>query len=529
MLVNSAIELYTMLLAWHLHNGFWSILSGTGIGAIPFVIVVIKTLLDFQEREGVSSKQIVRALEVKLYSMLFVFFIAVTPLINLYAENTRYYHSNCQANGNTTPQVSEKSFGDSGTNLDKDEGHFAAMMGDKIPQAPLWWYVFSRLNLAVANSLKYELPCRADISSVAANLAKSAITNPHLRDEAKQFQKDCWLPAANKFMRDNPEVPPSLKDDDKSWFGSNYFVTTNGYYNSFRTSKGLKAFDYSVLHGDNIQSDGADGLGWPTCDRWWSDANAGLRKRLIADVKTGTMASKLSDWNATAPSFYSTTTLSDNALLKTALVAPTKGGSVSAMEISNEAYSGGAGSTDVGQVASNLVNEVAAIGALWGGATALLEAQAYKEAAPIIQAFVLMMFVIVLPLLMLLSLYDIGTLVSLTVVQFSVMFWSFLFALAYWLNNFMLSTMMTDDLTDFAVATETPLKIIILTWIVKFSYLLLPLIFSALLSVVGNNLGLSLAGRMEGMMHGVGKNAANNGGKAGSIAGKTVASKFKKK
>ena len=78
MLVNSAIELYTMLLAWHLYDGFWSILSGTGIGALPFVVVIISTLLDFQEKENVGSKQLVRVLEVRLYTMLFVFFIAVT-------------------------------------------------------------------------------------------------------------------------------------------------------------------------------------------------------------------------------------------------------------------------------------------------------------------------------------------------------------------------------------------------------------------------------------------------------------------
>lgn len=505
MLVNSAIELYTMLLAWHLYDGLWSILSHTGIGAIPFIVVIIKTLLDFQEREGVTSKQIVRALEVKLYSMLFVFFIGVTPFINLYTENTKYYHSSCPADDSSSATVSEKSFGDSGTTLDSEEGRYAAMMGSQVPQAPLWWYVFSRLNIAIANSLKFELPCRADIASVAANLSVASITDPQLRQEAVQFNNDCWLPASNKFMRDNPEVPPSLADDDRSYFGSQFFVTQQGYYDSFRTKQGLKAFDYSVLHGDDIQSDGADGLGWPTCDRWWSDDTNGLRKRLLSDVKNGTMANSIGDWNGVASSYFGSNTQADDQLLKTAIVSPGAKSPATKLAISNSQIDGGWSSLE------GWINGATGAGLLFDGPHMLMESQVLKAGAPVIQAFALMMFVIVLPLLLLFSLYELGTLVSLTVVQFSIIFWSFLFALALWLNNFLMSSLMDGKWIDMVNTGDQPMEAMVTLWIVRFTYLLLPLLFSTLLGVVGNNLGLGIEKGMGNLMYGSNKSGSSAG------------------
>jgi hypothetical protein len=426
--------------------------------------------------------------------MLFVFFIGVTPFINLYTENTHYYHASCPANDASAATVSEKTFGDSGTTLDSEEGRYAAMMSDNVPQAPLWWYVFSRLNIAIANSLAFELPCRADIASVAANLSVAAISDPQLRQETVQFNNDCWLPASNKFMRDNPDIPPSLKDDDRSYFGSAFFVTQQGYYDNFRTKQGLSSFDYSVLHGDNIQSDGADGLGWPTCDRWWSDSTSGLRTRLLKDVKEGSMANSLSQWNGVAPTFFNTTTQSDDQLLKTAIVSPGATSPATKLAISNSHIDGSWSSLE------GWINGATGAGLLFEGPHMLMEAQVLKAGAPVVQALALMMFIILLPLLMLFSLYDLGTLVSLTVVQFSIIFWSFLFALALWLNNFLMSALMNGRWIDMVNTGDQPMEAMVTLWIVRFTYLLLPLLFSALLRTVGKDLGLGIEQGMSGLM-----------------------------
>jgi hypothetical protein len=512
MLVNSAIELYTVLLGWHLYDGFWSILSGTGLGALPFVIVIISTLLEVQEKENIGSKQLIRLLEVRLYTMLFVYFIAVTPFINLHTENTHYVAAKCPADDSSLPLLSDLYIGDSGTTLDGDMGRYDAMFaGGHIAQAPLWWYVFSHLNLAIANSLKFELPCRADIVSVSANLASANITDPNLRLEAAHFNNQCWLPASNKFLAGHDVIPPSQEPiaENVAWFGSKYFLNTAGYYDQYRTDLGLKDFSYSVLHGDDVVSDGADGLGWPTCKRWWEDSTDGLRKRLMADISNGSMKGKMAEWNTVSQSFFGSPTDAADQLLKTAITAPATTSPLSRMPLL-EAHAGG---RKLGEDALNLV---ASAGVAYEGAFAILEAQALKAGAPVAQAFILMMFVILLPLLMLLSLYDLGTLVTLTVVQLSVMLWSFLFALAYWLNNFLLSALYGNHWTEMLTTPDVPLEMLVITWIIKFTYVGLPVLCSVLFGLVGNNLGAGLGNHMTRMTQSAGSGAGGGGKKLAS-------------
>lgn len=514
MLVNSAIELYTMLLAWRLYDGFWSIFSGTGIGAIPFIVATISTILDAQEKENISSKQLIRALEVRLYSMLAVFFLAVTPFIDIYPDNTRYIQASCPADDSSATVTSEKFFGASGTTLDNDSGRFAAMLGGHIPQAPLWWYVFSRLNMAVANSLKFELPCRADLVTVSANLAMSSITDPALRKETAHFHNQCWLPASNKFLREHPSIPPSQEPiaDNVSWLGSRFFLNTAGYYDSFRTDEGLQSFAYSVLHGDDAVSDGADGLGWPTCERWWSDGTDGLRVRLLKDVKDNMSGANLASWNTASPTWFGSSTDANDQLLKSAIVSPTKKSPQSQLPIANSQIDGGWNSLE------GWINGAAGVGVLYSAAGALIESQALKAGAPVVQACVLMLFIIVLPLLMFLSLYDIGTLVTLTVVQFSVMFWSFLFALALWMNNFLLSTLFDGRWLDMLNSGDQPMEMMVTLWIIRFMYVVLPLVFSTLLAVVGRDLGLGIENQMTNMTHGLGGGSKSGAGKVKDMA-----------
>ncbi len=512
MIVNSAIELYTMLLAWHLYDGFWSILSGTGLGALPFVFIMISTLLDAYEK-GFDTKQLIRILEVRLYTALFVFFIAVTPLINLFTENTHYIEVSCPADGSTAAATTDTFYGDSGTSIDQDTAKYGAMFqGNQVAQAPLWWYVFSKLNLAIANSLKFELPCRADIATITANLASANITDPNLRLEAAHFNNQCWLPASNKFLAGHDVIPPSQEPiaENVSWFGSKYFLNTEGYYDQYRTDVGLKDFSYSALNGDDVVSDGADGLGWPTCKRWWEDSRDGLRTRLMADISNGSMKGKMADWNTMSPTWFATSTDAGDQLLKTAITAPGTTSPGAKLPIANAHINGGWFSLE------GWVNGAAGVGVAYEGAFALLEAQAIKAGAPVIQAIVLMMFVIVLPLLMFVSLYDVGTLVTLTVVQFSVMFWSFLFALAWWLNNFLLTALLGDHWFDMLNTGDQPMEMMMTMWVVKFTYLVLPLIFSALLGSAGRNLGLRLEGGMQGMMYGAGSGAKTGAVKMGN-------------
>src|SRR5690606_11179134 len=67
------------------------------------------------------------------------------------------------------------------------------------------------------------------------------------------------------------------------------------------------------------------------------------------------------------------------------------------------------------------------------------KARMYRDAGPIIQAIILMFFTVATPLLLVLSGYRLDVLVTLLAVKFSVFFWTCLFAVAVWMDNFFLA------------------------------------------------------------------------------------------
>jgi hypothetical protein len=77
-----------------------------------------------------------------------------------------------------------------------------------------------------------------------------------------------------------------------------------------------------------------------------------------------------------------------------------------------------------------------------------------------------------------------------------------------------MSSLMDGRWIDMVNTGDQPMEAMVTLWIVRFTYLLLPLLFSALLGVVGNNLGLGIERGMSGMMYGASK--------AGSTAGKQM-------
>ena len=179
--------------------------------------------------------------------------------------------------------------------------------------------------------------------SVVSNLANLQITDPLLRDETNQFYRDCYLKAANKYMRERPDETEianayrSNKEEDMSWIGSKLFVGQTGYYDQLRPSKPIKAMPYSALRGDDVMGPDLEairdlngktqvaGPGWPTCDQWWNSDDGGLRERLLGDIKNKGLGDQAKDaYAAVAGTLFDTQRQSDDALLQAAVAIPGK-------------------------------------------------------------------------------------------------------------------------------------------------------------------------------------------------------------
>lgn len=513
----SIIELYTLILGWYIYDGFWAIISETGLVLIPFIVVVISTLIDDPENgRKVTSSELIGKIEFRLYPMIAVVFFACAPLINIYPENTRFSNMSCVASDdgdNLYRATTDHEAFDSGSTYDQQTERFSVMINNRIPAAPLWWYVWTSLNQAIAHSAKEELPCQPNMRVVMWGMANIGIGDRDLRRETARFYHDCWEPSANKLFREQPVIPPSYRegfDLDVSWAGSRYFLNLDGYYNSFRTTESLIEFPYNETRDASVAPpDYNDGGGWPTCNVWWSDDTFGLRTRLVDDLRGGNWTLDCDANRCLGPFFrylatrwFGSETEAENVLLRSAI----------SMDAFQHNLSMSRAYTDQWQVMSLLRQLVTTTGLAAKTVGSSVEAEVLRMGAPIVQALVLLVFTCVLPILLTLGLYSVQNLVTLTILQFSIIFWTYLFALAHWLDNFFLEALVSQNDASAALyfitmpfvsgAEQTASELLIIKWITRFMYIFLPIIFSTLMGAVSVSAGSRLSMMGEAMLSG---------------------------
>jgi len=533
----SAVELYLTMLAWHLYNGIWEFLAESGLAILPFIAIIIKALISTAEKKNKmqDGSIILQSLETPVYMMLFVMMVAFVPTINLHLENMTETRLECSSGDNTSiygpsselkRRASSNAALSTNTTYDDPNASLIVTLQGDIPKAPVWWYFFHKLSQASALALTNILPCNPDLRSLRADVNYLNINDQLLRNETSQFLRDCWRPAANQFFRDQPTSTLANIDDDIAWAGSKFFLTTPGYYDKSYAQENLSSFpfnygpDAKMPNGDN-EGAIAENRGQPYCHHWWQNTEFGLRGRLLTDINIyfNDRSNASSYIDAIKAWFNGDNTEMEDALLRSALNAETRlSGQQTSNSFTRENQGAGYSAGDrFSQVFSTI-----GIGLKTLGSTT--EAHIYRQAAPIVQSLVIMLFICILPILQLLSLYSIETLVTLTVTLFSIIFWTFLFALAYWLDNFLLgalesagadgSTMLS--LRSISNPSNHSQELDIINWITRFMYIFLPLLFTSFMGLVTKG-AVGSIGEMTGRM---GKGSANAGGQGGATVQK---------
>ncbi len=520
--VGSTIELYTTILGWILYDAIWGILAYTGLVLVPFIITIVNVVIDTRDSaQEISAKGLIRILETRIYIMIGVVMFAAQPLINVNPSKTTYTQYRCgvTASKSLTKTMTELAYGDSKSTLDKSTGTFGVMLDGRTPRAPIWWYLTTKLNHAIAQTARQELPCQADLRTMGAGLSKLNIADKALKDELKDFYKDCWQPAANQFARERlpeAELPAKFKDgaiyDDITWPGSEFFISRAGYYDTLRATKAVPAFPYSPSR-DSVKFPepplGVEMGGFPTCHEWWLgyasdgisfDSDKGLRERLLTYIKNDAIPDDSEDstgawWKFWAEDKFATTADADDALIKTTLNAESE---EIQLELTNGAteYGGMMGST-TDHVLRGMRSLIGGAGLLIGGAKKAVEVEMVRQVAPMVQSMVLLIFTVGLPLLLAMGSFSLKTMMALTLLQFSIIFWAFLFALAAWLDNFLLSglwsgadknaNMLMDTLMPNTSGVGT--QILAISWVTWMLYTLAPLAFTYSMGVIGVRAG----------------------------------------
>ncbi len=480
--VGSFLELVTAAAAWRIYDTLWRLLIDTGLAYLPFAAILIGGLRSATvgiplAQRGVAALQVS---ELRLYLAFLVVFLGVVPSVTVHPKDFVFAENDCLLSDSdmrrrlTLRHAAESS--------DYD---FLELGGEPV-SVPLWWWLLNNLSRGLTAAAINALPCRLDLRTLSADIVAASVRDPRLREELLHFQRACWKVAYRRFLRvgtasSEPLPEGSSLEEDLSWAGSSFFLQSPGYYDQLFPAEAVSSFPYDSERDDTFAAAefSADG-GFPSCRQWWLDSDLGLRARLLTSLDHGLRAR----WRHL---FRSRSDAEDDRLLRAVLHTdrPLAQGVLKGELV----RTGWAAS-----IADSALSIGAGFGAVRSAPELAVSLKLVRDTAPIIQSLLLLLLVATLPILLAVGLFQLELLISLSLAFSSIVFWSFLFRLVFWLDTALTAAILPDS--AFGLLDNGFFQLVF--QVLLFSlYVAFPPLFTWFLAAAGSSFATALA-------HGIG-------------------------
>jgi len=506
MTANSFLEYFLVLFGWMLNNALWNILISTGLFALPLVFKVLGIWLKVREEGADEGNKGVLALprvEHALYVSFCVMLFCCIPLLPVDISTIKFDTSRAKQCGVSVPTPQNSGY--KGLVNDFD---------GKTAEVPVWWYLLHMISKGITQAMIASIPCGDQLRQMRFDVQNTKIRDPIVLQEVQDFADQCYSRSYFKLKNSNSQLSDATINA-VGWIGSSYFLNTSGYYDYYTSTEPRSQWPY-----DNARDSGYPDVGkggYPTCKQWWSDGTNGLKARVLANIDESTKAELQRK--------FSTAEWEEMALRW--LVSPR-----------NVGLSGGSGDTyAVGSsdmtsgLTGNVTRLVSTLGVGMKQAEALPGFDALKQALPMIQALLEMMIIIVIPVLMMFSAYEPKTVVTISFALFALMFITFWWELAGWLDDRLITILyqtmaeqgMMNLSAPLAEFMSSPRDGWIMNMVLGMMYAVFPMFWLTTLSWVGVKVGdmaraMSDGGKMP-------QAAGEEGGKAAEGAVKTAIGK----
>lgn len=489
--VDSYLEYFLTLLGWLLNNGIFTLFVGTGLWLIPLIGMIIKIWRDVAKQgddEGEKGELLIRWLTIELIPAMLVMVLTLAPLIPISLSNIEYNERSSIQCGYKVPNAPEQS------------GYvpFATTFSNRQARIPIWWMLMHKVDKGLTYGMTAILPCQRDFRQVRFEVQRQKINNPALLTEVQQFVQQCYIPARQKLQ--TSQLSLSLAQiRETSWLGGKLLISNSELYPRFRAQQPISAFPYNPNRDTALPDTGKGGF--PSCDQWWAEGGAGLKSRLLTDMRQN-LSAQVSD-------FFNSMDNQDEALLRTLLRTEN-------MDVSKgKIYQGYGGSVDAG-FWNALTRLTSTVGTAVGSLAIFPGLDAMRQALPMVQAFMIMALIILIPIITILSGFSIKTVVTLSFVYFALITTSFWWELARWLDSFMIEILHSSPSHSFNIQFfENAQDDIISNFVMGSLFIILPSLWFGAMSWAGARVGGELA---AAMVNGS-KSSQQSGGKLGDKIG----------
>lgn len=500
--VSDYFEMVMLMIGWVINNALWSSLMQTGLALLPFVALLLSEWFKVKqegEDEGNKGVLLIARIETRLYAMVLCYAFTCVPMMDLsFNPVNTIERDNASGSSCNVAVIGDGQWGS--TTLNSIDGQTA--------EIPLWWSLVHAVSKGVTNVAVSSIPCSPDLQAITSEIDAQSITDPGLTREVREFQRQCYGAARNKLFQQGGTIDDS-DAMDVDWLGSDYFLNTPGYYDSFYAGRPIHGFPYEADRDEARPSTGPGRPGYPTCREWWSDAENGLYSRLHDQVDTGV-------WDQIA-SVFTSSDAEDYVIRRLISERAGSANGNQSMAITGYGNLDGGALDDVGDTLSMAVGGV-------GGAAAGVMGKAgmdmLKRALPMVQYILIMAVVICLPFIMPMSGYSFKVAGTATFGLFALWFLTFWWELARWINANLIDILYNSEAAkmSFIASAQNGYDKLVLVFVEWATFLILPSIWIGVLSWAG----MSLGGAIGAGLKAGGEGAKGAGDKGAALAEKAA-------
>lgn len=504
--VSDYFEMVMLMIGWVVNNAIWSSLMQTGLALLPFVALMASEWFKVRqegEDEGNKGVLLVTRIETRLYAMVLCYAFTCMPVMSLsFNPVNAIERVNADGSQCSVAVIGQGQWGSS--TLNAIDGQTA--------EIPLWWGLVHAVSKGVTNVAVSSIPCSPDLRALTSEIDAQSITDPGLKRELGEFQRQCYGAARNLLFQQGGKIV-AVDAMDVNWLGSEFFLTTPGYYDSFYAGRPIDGFPYNANRDQARPSTGPGRPGYPSCREWWSDADNGLYARLHEQIEPGF-------WDSFSALFTSTEAESYAVRRMISVRAGSANGN-QGVAVTGYGNLGGGVLSEAGDTLSMVAG---ATGGVVAGVLGKAGMDMLKRALPMVQYILIMAVVICLPFIMVISGYSIKVAGTATFGLFAMWFLTFWWELARWLNANLVDLLYASEAAklSYIAAAQNGYDRLVLLFVEWATFLILPGIWVAVLAWSGMKVGSTFSQSI-----GDGAKGAKGAGNKGTELAEKAATKGK--